>query len=163
MGVRLTGAILVILSGTWCGLNAARQLSQDCGRVGDLQRALERMYTAVCLCRASLPEALDTLKQDYPALFAAQGSDSGAENEHCFRETWRQSIRAAELPPIAKAAAIRLGGALAAGDDPERAFSATRRELDQLRETLRTRQKERSRVYAALGVSGGFLAALLLL
>ncbi len=163
MELRLTGAILVILSGTCCGLNAARSLAQDCRRIGELRRALERMYSEVCLCRASLPEALWTLREEYPTLFSGSGPGSGEEGERCFREIWAGCVRAMELPTPAGSSAIRLGEALAAGDDPERAFSVTRLELEQLQATLRTRQRERSRVYAALGVSGGFLAALLLL
>ena len=163
MGLKLLGAVLVILSGTCCGLNAARRLFQDCRRLRELRRALERMYSEVCLRRASLPEALAALRENYPSLFAGNGLPSRERGELSFRETWARSVREMGLPAAAEISGIRLGEALAAGEEPERTFTVTRRELEQLEETLLARQKERSRVYTALGVSGGFLAALLLL
>ncbi len=161
--MKLLGAVLVILSGTCCGLNEARRLFQDCRRLSELRRALERMYSEVCLCRASLPEALATLRENYPSLFAGNGLPSGEREELSFRETWDRCVQEMGLPAAAEISGIRLGEALAAGEDPERTFFVTRRELEELQETLRTRQRERSRVYTALGVSGGVLAALLLL
>ena len=161
--MKLLGAILVILSGTCCGLNEARRLFQDSRRLSELRRALERMYSEVCLCRASLPEALAALRENYPSLFSDSEMPSAEVEELSFRELWTRCVREMELSPAAGISGIRLGEALAAGEDPERAFAVTRRELEQLQETLRTRQRERSRVYTALGVSGGVLAALLLL
>ena len=161
--MKLLGAVLVILAGTCCGLNEARKLFQDSRRLSELRRALERMYSEVCLCRASLPEALETLRENYPSLFSDNGLSSGERDELSFRETWGRCVREMGLPAAAEISGIRLGEALAAGEDPERTFSVTRRELEELQETLRIRQRERSRVYTALGVSGGILAALLLL
>ena len=160
--MQLLGAVLVILSGWMTGFRAAGELGRAVRRSGELRRFVDRMYTEICLRRRSLPETLRSLQTDYPGLFPV--SLKGSDLTLCsFPELWDECVRAMGLPASEQDSVRYLGKALSAGEDPERAFSITTRELEDAHALLCTRKRERARLYVALGTAGGFLAAVLLL
>ncbi|MBQ3275427.1 MAG: stage III sporulation protein AB [Oscillospiraceae bacterium] len=159
---RLAGAALVILTGGWIGLSAAGELGRRVAVSRRLRGCVERMRTEICIRRISLPETLEIVRSLYPEMFTAPEEGRGIYYRS-FSEVWDGYIRAMGLPAAEEETMRRLGGSLAGGDDPERAFAAATRELEEEHASLCAWQTEHARLYAALGFAGGSLAAILML
>ena len=159
---RLAGAALVILMGGWLGVSAAGELGRRVTLSRRLRSCVERMRTEVCIRRLSLPEALERMKLSYPELFTAS-EDGESIYLRTFSEIWSGYVRAMGLPGEEAGTMLRLGESLSGGEDPERAFDAAIRELEEEHTALCARRKERSRLYAALGFALGGMAVIMVL
>ena len=159
---RLAGAVLVILMSGWLGVSAAGALGRRVALSRRLRSCVERMRTEICIRRLSLPEALESIKRSCPELFTVR-EDGESIYLRSFSEMWSGTVRAMGLPGEEAETMLRLGASLSGGEDPERAFEAAIRELEEEHAALCARRRERSRLYAALGFALGGMAVIMVL
>lgn len=157
----LTGAALVVAACAAMGVSAALELRRRVRTLTDALRMTERMRSEVCAWCVPLPQVLQDLAEAFPQLFPAPPG-ARALTERPFSDIWREQAAGMGLSPEDAAPLAALGEAVSRGEPPERAFDLCRLRLDEARDAARLREKERGRLYAALGAAAGCLLALAL-
>lgn len=148
--MKLLGAVLIILSGAALGLSGYSSLSLSLRESRQCTLLTERLYTEICLHRYSIPEALREI--------VCTSTRIGEPTE-----AWDSFLESLHISAERYAAMAELGLRLRRGDDPERAFSFCRDELNRCTEEAASELRQKGRLYAALGLSGGLLSVILLI
>lgn len=165
--MRLTGALLLVLSGLLGGLGAAGELKKTVRRREELCRLLVRMACELERFRTPLPELFSALaKQEEGAVRAlccgveSRVSELGRVS---FEEIWRGSI--VFLPPDERQILAGLGTVLGryGAEQQLSALESCLRDMEVLLDKARARGSELGRVYIGLCTGGGILAAVLLI
>lgn len=167
--VRVMGAVMVAAGGAWLGFQAAEGLRRQV-------RELRRMSAGLAVLEGELELNAPPLSQllergakrsagSARELFrtCAQGME---RLEGDFSSLWRSQVEAHwELGAEGREALAALGNVLGRYEVPRQrqALSAVRRQLEELAGRLEQDSRGRSRVYEALGISGGAFLIILLL
>ena len=149
---------MVMLSCGWMGIASARDLAS---RERKTRKALEmilRLRTEICVCRRSLPEAMERLREDFslPAI-------TWVFDDRPFREIWDDFFR--QILPSGQAleAVEDLGRSLSGGEIPEQAFERCIPILESALEIDSRNRTQYGRVCVALGLSAGCMLTLMAL
>ena len=160
---KLAGVALIIFScGGW-GLLAAAELRRRERRVRDALRLVLRLRTEVCVCRRSLPEALERVREDLPEGFTGISDISGSLEERPFRELWDQLAQQTAPSGRACEAMSDLGEELSGGGDPEKAFDRCEALLEKAEQEAGEVRRRDSRIYIVLGFAAGCVLTLMAL
>ena len=153
--IELIGSALVILSCGCMGAAAAAGLARRERQTRETLRMMVRLRTEVCICRRSLPEALERI-----------GKENDLEwvyDDRPFREAWDSCARRI-LPTGPALEALRdLGQGLSGGETPEPAFDRCIQALESAAGEEREKRRRYARVWVALGFAVGGALTLLLI
>lgn len=168
--MRLIGAVLVAAGGAWLGLQAAETLHRRVREVRQMAQGLAWLESELELNAPPLAELLaqGSRRSRGPARVLFQDCARGLErlDEEEFSHLWRRLVEErTELGPEGQAVLIPLGDTLGRYEtERQRAcLSAASRQLEELAGRLERESRGRSRVYEALGLSGGVFLVILLL
>ncbi|NBI67693.1 hypothetical protein D1646_12960 [Pseudoflavonifractor sp. 60] len=168
--LRLMGAVLVALGGTWLGFRAADGLRRQV-------RELRRMAAGLAVLEGELELNAPPLAQllgrgarysegGARELFQACAQGLDRLDREDFPSLWRrQTGRKNELGPEGQAVLASLADILGRCElqRQQQALAAARRRLEELAGQREQDCRSRGRVYQALGVSGGAFLIILLL
>ena len=145
------------------GLLESRELKQRVNSFSEALAVAERMRSEVCSWRLPLPQVLRDLQEAFPELFRGAADTYQQMTDIPFSIYWRACLRASGLCAEAAEPLAAAGEASARGEPPERAFDRCILQLTEAREKAIQLEKERGRLYAALGAAGGCMLVLILI
>lgn len=154
------GAVLVIVSCGGGGCLAAGELRRRERQVRNALRMVLRLRTEVCVCRRSLPEALERLRQDQPGAFNGISDFSADLAERPFLTIWEQLARKTAPSGRAYEAFSDLGTELSGGSSPEAAFDRCTAILEEAERQAGEERLKNARLYIVLGFGAGCMLAL---
>lgn len=155
------GFLLVVLSGAGLGLSAAGEIRRTLRHTEEAIRLADRMRFFICVRHLSIPEALERVGSEFSFLGKRQFEDQIREKG--FSAFWKSAVRDSEYPEIPSGILSQIGDELSAGEDPERVFAAFLPELKEYKDMCLSRMRESAKLYPVIGLSCGFLIAIVLL
>ena len=152
----LVGCLMVVFSCGCLGISAARELTIRKNRTKAALEMIVRLRTEICVCRRSLPEAMERIQRELAAPETKWSLD-----EQPFRESWNTFFRQFLSPGQVYDTVSELGRGLSEGELPEQAFDRCIPVLESVLETERCACRQYGRVFIALGMFAGCLLTIL--
>lgn len=157
------GAALIFVSCAAMGVLESWELKRNVRSLTEAVAIAERMRSEVCSWHLPLPRVLMDLQEAFPQSFHLAADTYQRLTDIPFSAYWRACLQASGLCQEAVLPLTTAGEAATRGEPPERVFDRCLEQLKEARESAIRKEKERGRLYAALGAAGGCLLVLILI
>ena len=158
--IRMIGSIMIAGACAAAGWHGKQDLRKRVVAFNDAVGITEHLRMGLCCRRMTLPDTLAELEKAYPRRFPNAVRTLEKMRDIPFVEYWRACLLAGDFPFEAADILTDAVTAISQGQQPERTLDICSSRLESLKKEAEAREREKSRLYMALGLGGGCTLAI---